>query len=223
MKCVDELIRLSVKSNTKIETVFDVGAYLGDFSNRILDEKPLAQVFAFEPFKESFHKLEQNLKEYKHAHLHKLALSDAGHKANFSSNVKAYTNSLLATAENVERFTPKNICNTIETVSVDVIRLDAFIEQNKISKIDILKIDTQGNELRVLDGMGKFLNNEFVQLILIEVVFVPLYVGQAYFDQVHNFLNEHGFLLHNLCQVRKSEEAGLLWGDAIYYSSKLKL
>jgi FkbM family methyltransferase len=42
--------------------------------------------------------------------------------------------------------------------------LDAYINLNKITKIDILKIDTQGHELYVLKGAKKALkkfNNQF--------------------------------------------------------------
>jgi hypothetical protein len=41
---------------------------------------------------------------------------------------------------------------------VDVIRLDTFIEENGISKIDHLHIDTQGSDLNVMKGLGEYLH-----------------------------------------------------------------
>ena len=37
---------------------------------------------------------------------------------------------------------------------IQMIRLNDYIRQKKISKIDILKIDTEGYELRVLKGLS---------------------------------------------------------------------
>ena len=41
---------------------------------------------------------------------------------------------------------------TIETFNTKVITLDNYVKNNRIDKIDILKIDTQGYEDQVLEG-----------------------------------------------------------------------
>jgi FkbM family methyltransferase len=43
-------------------------------------------------------------------------------------------------------------------LNVDVIRLDTFIEENGITKIDHLHIDTQGSDLNVMKGLGEYLH-----------------------------------------------------------------
>ena len=43
----------------------------------------------------------------------------------------------------------------INSYPVKTIKLKNFIEKNKIKKIDLLKIDTEGHEFQVLKGLEK--------------------------------------------------------------------
>lgn len=46
-----------------------------------------------------------------------------------------------------------------EKVEVPVMRLDDYIEQNRLDKIALIKIDTEGYEFPVLKGLSEFLRN----------------------------------------------------------------
>ena len=48
-----------------------------------------------------------------------------------------------------------NLKKVTEKINIDVIVLDEFFNQNKVSKIDLLKIDTEGYEYKVLLGLKK--------------------------------------------------------------------
>ncbi|GHV43950.1 hypothetical protein AGMMS49546_27030 [Spirochaetia bacterium] len=48
------------------------------------------------------------------------------------------------------------------------VRLDSFIEKESLSHIDLFKIDIEGNELKALEGMGNYLNADFVDFIQFE-------------------------------------------------------
>ncbi len=49
-----------------------------------------------------------------------------------------------------------------------VMRADSYIAQNGIEHIDFLKIDTEGAEPLVLEGFGKYLSDEFIDIIQFE-------------------------------------------------------
>ena len=53
----------------------------------------------------------------------------------------------------------------LETKFVKSQSLDNFCKKNKVSHIDILKIDTQGNEDNVLKGAKKLLKKKKIKLI----------------------------------------------------------
>ena len=57
----------------------------------------------------------------------------------------------------------------IQTIKIKPILLSKFINKRKITIIDILKIDTEGNEYRVIKGLGddiKKLNIFILSIIL---------------------------------------------------------
>ncbi len=47
-------------------------------------------------------------------------------------------------------------------------RLDSYIEKNKITHVNFIKIDIEGHELHAFEGLGKYLNSEFIDFIQFE-------------------------------------------------------
>ena len=63
--------------------------------------------------------------------------------------------SLYEFAEDIhEKWEGRPDFQVTHTVEVETIRLDTFINQNKIQRIDYLWIDAQGNDFRVLKSLG---------------------------------------------------------------------
>ena len=54
---------------------------------------------------------------------------------------------------------------TIESKKIIVNSLDYYCKKNKIKKIDILKIDTQGFEDKILLGSKNSLNNNIISIV----------------------------------------------------------
>lgn len=52
--------------------------------------------------------------------------------------------------------------------SVETITGDAFCQRNSIARVDILKIDTEGHDLRVLRGFGDMLGGQAIGVIDVE-------------------------------------------------------
>ncbi len=52
--------------------------------------------------------------------------------------------------------------------SIRLIRLDQYIEEHRIDRIDFMKIDIEGHELKAFEGMGKFLRPDFIHAIQFE-------------------------------------------------------
>ena len=100
-----------------------------------------------------------------------------------------------------------------ETVRIKT--LDWFLEQNRISRVDLLKSDTQGYDLRVLAGASESLRRGLINNVLVELNFVRMYAGQSEPDDILNFLAQHGlFLVDYYEKVRQSQT--LAWCTALF-------
>lgn len=80
---------------------------------------------------------------------------------------------------------------TVIEKKVDVITLESFCKKNKIKKIDLLKIDTEGYEFNVLKGLKNYLTK--VDVILFEHHYDSSLVKNYKFSDVHNLLIKNNF------------------------------
>ena len=77
-------------------------------------------------------------------------------------------------------------------IEVDGIRLDTYMEDEKISRIDLLCIDLQGYELLALKSLGEKIKN--VKYIITECSIQSTYKGGANFIDLNTYLEECGFI-----------------------------
>ena len=71
------------------------------------------------------------------------------------------------------------------------ILLSDFIDSNNIKKIDILKIDTEGYEFRVVKGLNEKI--KFVDYIYFEHHYDDMIKKGYTFSMIHNYLKQNGF------------------------------
>lgn len=76
---------------------------------------------------------------------------------------------------------------------VQVETLDNLLKNTKFSKVDFLKIDTEGFELKVLQGSGKSMKNN-IKYILLERTFTKIYKDYS-FKKIENILRINNFFL----------------------------
>ncbi len=106
---------------------------------------------------------------------------------------------------------------------VETVTLDQHLSAEGIADVDVLKLDTQGSELEILEGADQTLRS--VLAIQVEVEFSPMYQDQPLFGQVDAFLRERGFSLFDLATYRgrrvtlrpvQPTRGQVLWGQAVY-------
>jgi FkbM family methyltransferase len=78
-----------------------------------------------------------------------------------------------------------------EVIHVETWTLADVCADRGVVGIDVIHMDVQGAELKVLDGAGPLL--EHVTAIWLEVEAVPLYAGQPLKGDVEGYLSAHGF------------------------------
>jgi FkbM family methyltransferase len=180
----------------RVSVVFDVGAHVGQTATRLVDAFPKATVISFEPDPKSFSALRDVAQAAGRVEAVIAAVGDADGRAVFFVNQFDQTSSLLKTAPGASQYLlDTSGLTTRSQIEVPVLSLDRFCAERRIARIDLLKLDAQGYELRILDGSRSLLERLAIPLIYTEVCFVRIYDGQPLFPEVYQYLFERGYRL----------------------------
>ncbi len=176
-----------------LAVIFDVGANVGHFSKELNSYYSKSTFFCFEPFPQTFERLKFNLKE-PNFHLYQLALGDHSEKVLVEKPDSDHpdTNSLV---------TNPSANNSGKSISIQVTTVDEFMEKESIKTIDVLKIDTEGFDLKVLMGSRKALEKGLVKLIYVECGLDPSNKYHVYFPEILSYLTGLGYVFIGFFQT----------------------
>lgn len=139
--------------------VFDVGANLGAYATLVLGARPDARIWCFEPSAHAFERLTAALAGRGVAM--QVGLSDADGEAQlFAPTTGSPLGSLYRRSHPSIEFKP--------TETVRLRTLDAVCRELAIERIDLLKLDVEGNELAALRGAKETLASGKVAAIQFE-------------------------------------------------------
>jgi FkbM family methyltransferase len=178
----------------RLNTMFDVGANIGQTWEWFRDSEPAAKIYCFEPVSATFEILKRKAEKDKNCIVENIAFGEvAGEKT-----IKIFTdnpalNSLKEDVMNTD-------INAMET-SIKIDTLDNYCLRKSIQKIDFLKIDTEGYEINVLDGAKEMLKAARISFIFCEVGFLNSNNRNTYFADLTEWLvtkNYHFFGLYQL-------------------------
>ena len=194
--------------------IVDVGANKGDTVARFAETFPAAEIWALEPHPDTFAGMAQRFAGNPQVRPRRLALSSRAGTSTMHSYSNAAINALSPIAPGAEGLIDGSVVASA-TVEVELQSLRQFCAQEGLERIDILKLDTQGHELEILQGEREFLRGGKVRFILVELLFSPLYATQARAGEVLGLLESCGFKLFDFYDFVYDERSGLKWGDAL--------
>ena len=196
-----KLLREFMNSQDKV-VVFDLGTNLGTFVDKVVKTfgKNNLQLHLFEP-QDQLHKI--LLKKFSNIGIiNKFGIGKE------NGLYKFYINSINSQSSFLNNH---NIGEIVSEEMVEVKRLDNYIEENEIAKIDVLKIDIEGKEHDALISMGKYLEEKIAKYIKIEMNFND----KQNFTSVNQLLNDAGYYLIGFSNMKYYENK-LLFVDAYY-------
>jgi FkbM family methyltransferase len=146
-------------NHSKIKVVFDVGANVGNWSKKILEYNPGVDIHAFEPVSETYEKLKANTKNLKNLKINRIGLSDRIGEIQFNY----YPNASYLSSAFHHYLGNNGILQLIE-----VITGDKYCKENNLNQIDLLKIDTEGFESKVLFGFKEMFEKKQIRMVQFE-------------------------------------------------------
>lgn len=199
----------------RMQTVFDVGANVGQTTLAIKARFPHARVHAFEPVGSTFNTLQQKLRGLDGVTAHRLALSDRPGTAMMTADTNSPLNRLLYGA-------PMMAGGALPTESVATDTIDRFCAARRIERIDLLKVDAEGADLKVLEGGAAMLRDGRVAFVFAEVGFNPADAGHVHLPVLLDHLLRAGiepYSFYDYCRLKPpayvDEGLGLVFANVL--------
>ena len=199
-----------------LRLIFDVGAHFGETATEYAKRFPEATIYSFEPSPDTFSILEKNMTSLPRVKTVNSALGDSCSEQTFFVNRLSATNSLLAARPDVADEVTRSLMENTRCTKVSVTTLDAFCRENQISAIDLLKIDVQGFESKVLAGARELLAEQRIALVYAEAILESHYDGQTTFPELYSMLSESGFELVDLYSHTRTPHHTTRWCDVLF-------
>lgn len=214
----DRLLETTIKKilehSTEHSTFIDVGCYKGEWIETIIGVSKDTIIHAFEPTKKNYEYLVGKFNDNKSIKINQMAVSDKFGELSFYQYEDDSCNSLNFKLDDV------NPLITLNVTKVQSTSLDKYCKENQIKRIDLLKVDSEGNELKVFNGASNLLKSSSIKCIITEVMFVPRYEGGVLFSELNHYLALNEFLLFGFFGLKYSKDGSLKWGNAIYILKK---
>jgi FkbM family methyltransferase len=206
------------KLGLEINHFFDIGASIGRWSSRVSQDFPNAKFVLFEPLIEHAAayraKMESTLARHPDFQLYKVALGAECKKA----RMFLYPENLVGSTALPLRHTPADA----RCVEVDMLTIDYVIEEFQIPVPQVIKMDTQGCELSILQGATKTLPK-------VDVLLLECWLTRAYGEstplllEVAQWLREFGFHLWDLGNAWRDPAGVLVAQDCLFLNARSKV
>ena len=215
-------ILLYVKKNIPdLEIFFDIGSHNGSYTDLIKNNFKLIKIIMVEPQKKIFSFIKKKYHKNKNIIMYNFAISNKDSTKTLYINKHDLTTSLskIDKKNSYLNFKARLFGGSINEMILSKVkmkthRLDRIIKKNKLKKIDLLKIDTEGHELQVLKGTGSFLKK--TKFILIEFHNSNIFLDYSA-DKIHNHLTNNNFKITKIFKFPFTT-----WEDRIYKNMKVK-
>jgi FkbM family methyltransferase len=195
-------LRSFYKRIPTINTVIDVGANKGQSIDFFLKINPECKIFSFEPNPNLFKLITNKYKTNPNIRIFNFGVSEYSGEKIFFENIFDYTSSFEELNMNSVYLQKKSKILGVKkdalikrSYHVKTISLKEFIETHKISKIDVLKIDTEGHEYSCLLGLFKTPPITNIRYIQLEHHEDDMYKNKNDFSQMNLLLTSNKFFL----------------------------
>lgn len=170
---------------------FDVGANVGDWTLAVRAANPACTVHAFEASPSTFTLLRAHVGGDPGVVLHAAGAGDADGEIEFHDHGIGSGLSSFVSRDTIQSLSEGTL------VRVEARRLDGVREELGLERVDFVKIDTEGYEIPVLQGLRGALAEKRVDCVQFEYGGTWLDAGRRLID-AHRLFEAHGYRIYRL-------------------------
>ena len=210
------------KNLSEINVFVDIGSHKGTYTDLILNNISVTEkLILIEPQKHIFKFIQNKYKNNDNIVIYNNVISDKEKIVKLFINKHDLTSSLTKINQKNKYLNLKaklfgGSVNQMITNKYNVksINLRKLVKKEKLKFIDLIKIDTEGHELKVLEGAGDFL--KCVKYIIIEFHNSNIFIN---YDplKIEKFLKKNNFTLKKSFKFPFTT-----WEDRVYLNKKYK-
>ena len=182
------------KLDRNLNLIIDVGAHKGEsiinFNKYFIVEK----ILSFEPSKKNFSHLKKVSQKFKNVEIYNYACGVKNEEKVLNYSQESSSSTLNQINENSKYFKLKrkifglSIEKLFTEELIQIKRLDEFLITNKITEIDLLKIDTEGYEFDVIKGLNSRIQN--IHMIYLEHHYDDMIKKNYTFSEINDYLKK---------------------------------
>ncbi len=185
--------------NKKILTIVDIGANEGSYIDFLSENFKLKKIYCFEPLKQLTEKIKNKYNSH-NLKIYNIALSNRKAKRNFFEYYVT-SNSSLYKRNNIYKSLRK--LKSVKKVNTNT--YDNIIGTKQ--KIDVCKIDAEGEDYKILLGMKKNLKKKNIKLLKVELLFKKLNekTNETFYDILF-LLKKYNYKLISISKIKQKDE-----------------
>lgn len=220
---LEDLLKTKINENP---IIFDVGGNKGQSVTKYkkIFKNPI--IHTFEPIKSQFNIIYEKFKNDKNVKLNNYALGEIVGEKDFNISAQTGASSFNKINQNSKWIEVRSkeykttINKFVSTTKVKIFTLDDYFLNNNIDKIDLLKIDTQGYEDKVLQGSINTLKKNKIKAVVTELMFDNVYDKYLTFSDIEKFLLPNNFRMVGIYLSSNSLFGNLTFFADILYLNK---
>jgi FkbM family methyltransferase len=191
-----------------VRVIFDIGANIGNVARQFSLSFPTANIYCFEPVAETYKLLCEATVKQPNISCFQVAVGDVTKEAYISLEQESERNHIVNGAPFASRRTER----------INMITIDEFCEAHRIERINIIKTDTEGYDLRVLQGAQSMLRSG-LQFVLSEVGMAQWDTRYSYFHAINDFLGKFSFQLCGFYDMHYRADGTVEYANALFLRS----
>ncbi len=166
--------------------MIDGGANIGNYSLLFRQYCPSCRIYAFEPVADTFTRLKDNVSNYKNI----IPVKKGLYSENSTKEIRLFPSDTHSSLFDIQGIPYE----TTGVQTIELVRGDDFLREQRIDRVDLLKLDLEGAEYDALVGFEEALKHKKIRAVQFEYGYINITTKHLLIDFYHLF-RDYGYIV----------------------------